>query len=96
MPFQNPSCTLSIPVPTAILDPSAAYFANSVILFALAVLASYHLHRHNELQDRILAYGTMLGLVVASSVSIVEGDAGAIKDYMPIVITGSLAALSIY
>jgi len=74
------------------LDPSAADFANSVIVFGLAALTFYYLHQHNKFQDRVFGYGMLLGFVIAFSISAFEGDGGAIKDYMPTVITISLLA----
>jgi len=87
------SCSWDITVPDAILDPSAALFANSTMLFGLAVLIFYWIaHPGSDLQDYILVFGAVGGFLVTGVIAVMEGAASAIKDYMPIFMIASLLA----
>lgn len=60
------------------------------MVFGLAVFTSYGIQRDNGSQDHILIFGAVLGFLVSGLVAMIEGDGGAIKDYMPAFITLSL------
>ncbi|KAH8780491.1 hypothetical protein BGZ57DRAFT_888957 [Hyaloscypha finlandica] len=92
LPFLTNSCSAFVPLPKAILDPSSAVFANSVMVFGLAVLTSYGIQRENGIQDHILITGAILGFLISGLIAVFEGDGGAIKDYIPAFIMLSLLA----
>jgi hypothetical protein len=73
-----------------VLDPSAAFFANSVIFYGISVLAFYGISIENNLQDSLLASGAILGFSISGVLAALEGGLGPVKDYMPAFITASL------
>jgi len=79
-------------MPDWILDPSSTIFANSVMIFGVAVLVSYTIQRNIGFQNRVLGYGALLGSFTTGLIAIIEGDGHGIKDYMPTFIILSLLA----
>lgn len=92
VPSLTSFCSTSLPLPEALLDPSSTLFANSVMVFGLAVLTSYRLQGDDGFQDYILGFGALLGFLISSLIAASEGNGVAIKDYLPAVITLSLLA----
>ncbi|KAF8854701.1 hypothetical protein BDZ45DRAFT_29708 [Acephala macrosclerotiorum] len=92
-PSLTSSCSMSWPLPEAILDPSSTLFANSVMIFGFAVFTSYAIQRNNGFRDHILGFGAVLGFLISAVIAVIEGGVGTIiKDYMPTFITLSLLA----
>ncbi|CZR57277.1 uncharacterized protein PAC_07166 [Phialocephala subalpina] len=92
-PSLTSSCSISWALPEAILDPSSALFANSVMIFGIAVFTSYGLQKDNGFRDHILGFGAVLGFLMSAVIAGIEGGVGTIiKDYMPAFITLSLLA----
>jgi len=86
------SCPVSLPMPDWIFDPSSTIFANSVMIFGVAILISYTIQRNIGFQNRVLGYGALLGSFTTGLIAIIEGDGHGIKDYMPAFIILSLLA----
>jgi len=92
LPSLTSSCSTLFPLPQALLDPSSTLFAKSVMVFGLAVLASYRIQGDDGFQDHILGFGAVLGFLITGLIATSEGGGGAIKDYLPAFITLSLLA----
>ena len=72
------------------MDPSAAIFINAVMIYASAVLVSYNMAGDTRHQDRFVAIGALLGILVGVSLLWRGSSLEALKDSIPISITIAL------
>jgi len=84
---QSRVCQWSVHLPEMIFDPSPTLYTNAVMLYGLTATGLYITHRDDEFQDYFLACGVIVGLVVSCFMVAIEGNRGAVKDYMSAFIT---------
>jgi len=85
-----PKSTDTLSVPNFMIDPSAAIFINAVMIHASAALVSYNMGGDRRHQDRFLAMGAILGILVGVSLASSGSSLEAFKDSIPISITTAL------
>jgi hypothetical protein len=66
------------------------------MIYGLAAMALYGIFKDDRFHDYFLAFGICMGLILSGVVVTLEGAAGAMKDYMPVFITVTLLASSIF